>query len=178
MDRELLLLGLLRHGALHGYRLNEFINRDLVYCTDLKKPTAYHLLAKMAERGWISEGDEEQEGNRPPRRVYEITPEGEIQFQKLLRENLAAHTPTRFTGDIGVAFMDALPTTEQHTLLARRRAGLSAELEALQSTPADAHRGSLALIIAHQIHHLRAELDWLDEIAAHISAAAEGDNQE
>ncbi len=174
MDRELLLLGLLRHGALHGYRLNEFINRDLAYCTDLKKPTAYHLLAKMAGRGWITEGDEEQDGNRPPRRVYEITPEGEAVFQTLLRENLAAHTPTRFTGDIGVAFMDALAPADQRGLLAQRRAGLMSELTVLEATPDGAHQGSLALIIAHQIHHLRAELDWLDEIAGHVSAA-EGD---
>lgn len=175
MDRELLLLGLLRHGALHGYGLNEFINRDLAYCTDLKKPTAYHLLAKMARDGWISEGGEEQDGKRPPRRVYEITAQGEAVFQRLLRENLAAYTPARFAGDIGIAFMDALPAAERRALLAQRRAGLIAELDALEHTPAEVHRGSLALIIAHQIHHLRAELVWLDEIAAHI--AAEGDSQ-
>jgi DNA-binding PadR family transcriptional regulator len=173
MDRELLLLGVLRHGALHGYRLNEFITRDLAYCTDLKKPTAYHLLAKMAARGWISEGGDEQDGNRPPRRVYEITAEGEAVFQKLLRENLAAYTPTRFSGDIGVAFMDALPPAEQASLLRQRRAGLTAELDALQHTPAEAHRGSLALIITHQLQHLRAELDWLDALLAQLAAEGE-----
>ena len=172
MDRELLLLGLLRHGGLHGYRLNEFINRDLAYCTDLKKPTAYHLLGKMAERGWIIETDEQQEGNRPPRRVFQITEAGEAMFQTLLRENLAAHTPTRFTGDIGIAFMDALPPEEQAALLAERRAGLTAELESLQHTPENAHRGSLALLITHQIRHLTAELAWLDEIAAHLNDPA------
>lgn len=174
MDRELLLLGLLRHGGIHGYRLNEFINRDLAYCTDLKKPTAYHLLAKMAEQGWIVVLDEQQEGNRPPRRIYEITAEGETVFQRLLRENLAAHTPTRFTGDIGIAFMDALPAAEREQLLAQRRAGLAAELEVLKSTPADAHRGSLALLITHQIRHLTAELDWLDEILAQLAGHPAG----
>jgi DNA-binding PadR family transcriptional regulator len=171
VDRELLLLGLLRHGGLHGYRLNEFINRDLAYCTDLKKPTAYHLLAKMTEQGWIVVQDEQQEGNRPPRRIYQITAAGEAMFQSLLRENLAAYVPTRFTGDIGVAFMDALPTEQQAELLAERRAGLTAELEALKRTPADAHRGSMALLITHQIRHLTAELAWLDEIAAHMAAS-------
>jgi DNA-binding PadR family transcriptional regulator len=172
MDRELLLLGLLRHGGLHGYRLNEFINRDLATCTDLKKPTAYHLLGKMAERGWIVVTDEQQEGNRPPRRIYQITEAGEAMFQSLLRQNLAAHTPTRFTGDIGIAFMDALPPDEQAALLAERRAGLAAELEALQHTPDSAHRGSLALLITHQMRHLTAELAWLDEIAAHVAQSA------
>jgi hypothetical protein len=73
------------------------------------------------------------------------------------------------TGDIGVAFMDALSANEQRELLSQRRAGLTAELETLQHTAAEAHRGSFALIIAHQIHHLRAELNWLDEIAVYIA---------
>lgn len=171
MDRELLLLGLLRHGGLHGYRLNEFINRDLAYCTDLKKPTAYHLLTKMEQRGWIVVLDEQQEGNRPPRRIYQTTPEGEAVFQRLLRENLATHSLTRFTGDIGIAFMDDLAPEERAHLLAERRAGLTAELEMLTATPAGAHRGSLALLITHQIRHLTAELDWLDEIMAQFPAA-------
>ncbi|MBL8148212.1 MAG: helix-turn-helix transcriptional regulator [Anaerolineae bacterium] len=170
MDRELLLLGLLRHGGLHGYRLNEFINRDLAYCTDLKKPTAYHLLAKMEERGWIVVLNEQQDGNRPPRRIYQITPAGEAVFQQFLRENLAAFSLTRFTGDIGIAFMDDLPVAERAELLARRRAGLVAELEMLKSTPASAHQGSLALLVTHQIRHLTAELDWLDEIMAQLFA--------
>jgi DNA-binding PadR family transcriptional regulator len=170
MDRELLLLGLLRHGSLHGYRLNEFINRDLAYCTDLKKPTAYHLLAKMAESGWIVVLDGQQEGNRPPRRIYQITEAGEAVFQRLLRENLAAYTPARFTGDIGIAFMDALPPPEQMALLGERRAGLAAELDTLRATPANAHRGSLALLITHQVHHVMAELAWLDELMAALAA--------
>ena len=41
-------------------------------CSDLKKPTAFFLLDKMAQNGWIS-WTEEQEGNRPPRRNYQIT---------------------------------------------------------------------------------------------------------
>ena len=174
MDRELLLLGLLRDGGLHGYRLNEFINRDLAYCTDLKKPTAYHLLAKMEAQGWIEVLDEQQEGNRPPRRVYQIAPPGEIVFQRLLRENLAAYTSTRFTGDIGIAFMDSLPAEEQVELLTQRRAGLVAELDKLKATPATTHQGSIALLITHQIRHLTAELDWLDEIVAQIALSSAG----
>ena len=49
MERQLLLLGLLRREDMHGYRLNEFIERDMAFCTDVKKPTAYYLLDKLAE---------------------------------------------------------------------------------------------------------------------------------
>ena len=89
MERELLLLGFLRREQAHGYRLNEFIEREMTACTDIKKPTAYFLLDKMAKQGWITMR-ETREGNRPPRRVYRLTAKGEAQYQKLLRENLGS----------------------------------------------------------------------------------------
>lgn len=58
MERELLLLGLLRRQDLHGYRLMDFIENNLGACTDLKKPTVYFLLEKMANQGWISASQE------------------------------------------------------------------------------------------------------------------------
>jgi DNA-binding PadR family transcriptional regulator len=164
MDRELLLLGLLRQGEMYGYQLHDFIDRNLAFCTDLKKPTAYHLLSKLAQRGWIVEVEVEAEGHRPPRRVYQITPAGEAAFQRLLRDNLSAFQPAYFTGDIGLAFLDALPAVEARALLAQRRAALAAALAAAQAAPV--HGGSMQLVVEHQARHLAAELDWLDEVIA------------
>jgi DNA-binding PadR family transcriptional regulator len=168
MERELLLLGLLRQARMYGYQLHEFIERDLATCTDLKKPTAYFLLDKMAKQGLISE-TEEREGNRPPRRVYQITPEGERFFQRLLRENLGGYSMTRFTGDVGLAFADALSAGEVLELLGQRRAALAADLAAARAVPR--HEGTLQLVIDHRIVHLEAELGWLDEVIARFAAA-------
>ncbi|MBZ0278832.1 MAG: PadR family transcriptional regulator [Anaerolineae bacterium] len=161
MERELLLLGLLRQNEMHGYELHEFINRDLSSCTDLKKPTAYYLLEKMAASGWITQ-TEVQEGSRPPRRVYQLTVEGETAFQRLLRENLGIYHQARFAGDAGLAFLDALPPAEARALLLRRRELLEQELITARETPT--HRGSLQLVVEHQVRHLTAELDWLDDV--------------
>ncbi len=169
MERELLLLGLLRREDMHGYQLHEFINGNLASCTDMKKPTAYYLLDKMAERGWIVVTKEEQvETNRPPRRVYQITPQGEAAFQKLLRENLAAYHPATFAGNIGLAFMESLPDSEAQTLLNQRREILAAELALMQSAPH--HGGTMQLVIDHQVHHLSAELSWLDSVLARLAS--------
>lgn len=165
MDRELLLLGLLRREEMHGYQLYEFIEHDLASCTDMKKSTAYYLLNKMAERGWITE-ETEQEGNRPPRRVYSLTPDGESAFQSLLRENLAETHPVYFSGDAGLAFLDALEPEESTALLEQRRHALERTLERLGETPA--HGGSLHLVIEHQVHHLKSEIAWLDEVTARL----------
>jgi DNA-binding PadR family transcriptional regulator len=165
MERELLLLGLLRHQDMHGYQLAEFINRDLASCTDLKKSTAYFLLGKMTERGWISEEVIEQ-STRPDRRVFRITAQGEAEFQRLLRENLSTYSPARFADDIGLAFLDALPPAEARDLLNQRRAALAAAQEQAQAIPA--HHGSLNLVIEHQARHLAAEIDWLDEVIGRL----------
>lgn len=169
MDRELLLLGLLRRSDMHGYQLHEFIERDLAICTDLKKPTAYFLLDKLTRLGWIGQ-HEEREGNRPPRRVYHITAEGEIQFQRLLRENLSQPSMTRFGGDIGLIFADSLAAADVVALLERRRGVLAADLAAAQAAPV--HAGALHLVIEHRIVHLESELGWLDTVIARFTAAA------
>ena len=48
MERELLLLGLLRSQDMHGYQLHEAIDSHLGMVVQLTKPTAYGLLSNMA----------------------------------------------------------------------------------------------------------------------------------
>jgi DNA-binding PadR family transcriptional regulator len=165
MEKKLLLLGLLRRQEMHGYQLNEFIDHNLALCTDLKKPTAYYLLDQMAKDGWIL-AETEQAGNRPPRRVYRLTEAGEAAFQRLLRENLAAYTPVNFPGDIGLGFLDWLAPAEARPLLEAQKAQVVIRLAEIQSIPV--HAGSLGLIFAHQSHHLRAELEWLEQMITSI----------
>ena len=168
MDEKLLLLGMLRQQQMHGYQLFEFIERDMSTCIDLKKPTAYYLLNRMAQDGWVEER-QEQEGNRPPRKVYRLTGQGEAAFQRLLRENLAAYQPPGFAGDIGLAFMDSLEPAEALALLRQRQGTIAAALAAAEKAPQ--HQGSLQWMIEHQVYHLRDELAWLDSLLERLEAA-------
>ena len=165
MERQLLLLGLLRQQDMHGYQLYEFIEQDLSACTDLKKSTAYYLLNKMAADGWITE-EQVQDGNRPPRRVYSLTPAGEAAYQRILRENMSEFYPAYFPGDIGLAFVDDIPVEEAINLLQERREKLIKALDQVQAAPV--HQGSLQWTINHQIHHLQAEVEWLDEMLRNL----------
>jgi len=161
MDSKLLLLGLLRRREMHGYQLMETIEQVLSTCTDLKKPGAYYLLNRMAQDGWIEER-QEQEGNRPPRRVFRLTPQGEQAFLRLERDSLARYHPPVAEGDIGLAFYDVLPPQEAAALLQQRRAALVSALEAARTAPA--HPGSIGWLVARQVHLLQADLDWLDRL--------------
>lgn len=173
MDRELLLLGLIRRTHMYGYQIHEFIERNLATCTELKKPTAYFLLDKLVKQGWLIQS-EVREGQRPPRQIYQITAVGEAQFQRLLRENLVHYAITRFTGDIGLAFADALPAAEVVALLDQRRSTMHAALNAVRAAPH--HESSFQLIVDHYSAHLEAELIWLDRMIARFAPTGSGDN--
>jgi DNA-binding PadR family transcriptional regulator len=146
---------------MHGYQLIEFIENYLSSCTDLKKPTAYLALERLAQHNWVHE-HEVREGKRPPRKVYTITPEGKAEFRRLLALNLSTYVPSKFPQDMGLAFADALPSAEVVHLLQQRRAVLQGELDSMQQAPS--HPGTLHLLVEHSIVHLGSELAWLDVV--------------
>jgi DNA-binding PadR family transcriptional regulator len=165
MERRLLLLGLLRSGEMHGYQLNEFIDSHLDTIVDLKKPTAYRLLNQMAEEGWVTYR-EERDGNRPPRRVFSITREGEAKFQRLLRQVLVEYQPIVSPENVGLLFLHAVPPDEAVTLLQQRRdkAGHMLEMAKMHG----AHGEDYPFLLLHQTRHLETELEWLAEVIAHF----------
>jgi len=166
MERELLLLGLLRMQEMHGYQLNEIIEVHLGSSVHLKKATSYHLLSKMTEKGWISYR-EERRGNLPTRRIYAITVAGESAFQHLIRESLANYAPVDLCGNISLAFLDALPADEAVELLKQRKVAVEDLLRRVDSHPQ--HSGSFKLLLTYQTRHLRAELDWIDQVIGHLT---------
>jgi DNA-binding PadR family transcriptional regulator len=161
MERKLLLLGMLRAQEMHGYQINELIDAHLGASIQIKKPTVYKLLGSMLEDGWIT-FREEQAGNYPARRVYTITPQGEVAFQQLLRESLSDYKPISYLNNIGVVYLDALPAEEAAALLSERREGVSNLLQMIQSD--EEHQDSYQLMVSYHTRHLLAEQEWLDEV--------------
>ena len=168
MDRELLLLGMLRTNERHGYQINELIEAHLGTSIELKKPTVYKLLGNMLENGWISYR-EEQEGNYPTRRVYTITLQGEEAFQQILRENLANYRPTSYLNNIGIVYLEALPAEEALSLLRHRRDDVERFRGEIHSD--EKHQGGYQRMLSYHLNHLNAELDWLDEVIASVAPA-------
>lgn len=165
MNRELLLLGVLRKKGMHGYELVEFIDRNMGAWTDLKRPTTYFVLEKMAEAGWIT-FEEHQEGRRPIRRVYRLTPAGEAAFQELLRQNLSSYSTRLFPDDVGLAFLDELRPAEAIALLYERRKVILNQLNELRRVPA--HSGQVQWVFEHHLRHLEVDLLWVEEVIQRI----------
>ena len=164
--RQLLLLGLLLDGKKHGYQLNEYFKHTLSLCADMKKSTAYYILNKLEKDGYVVQ-ETERQGNRPERRVYELTEMGRSLFYELLRQNLGDFSQTYYDDDIGIAFMDQLPINEARQLLETKRDKLLAVLNQFNQVPA--HEGSWRFVIDHNITHLEAEVSWLERVLQELS---------
>ncbi len=169
-ERALLLLGILRAQSQHAYQINEFIERTLGRVADMKKPTAYALLDRLCQAGYVAM-HAEQEGNRPPRKVYAITPTGEALFFELLRSNLETQDRLGGSGDIGMMFLDSLPAGEARALLERRRAQLDEQIAAYERAPKHEHGLGVDLALDRQLTLLRADRAWLEGVIARLSEA-------
>ena len=111
MINQLLLLGILQRGDMHGYRLNDHVQDIMRMYTDIKKSTIYYTLEKLEKDGFVDQ-EVEREGRRPERRVYRISSKGREYFFELLRKYLGDYTRTYYADDIGIAFIEQLPADE------------------------------------------------------------------
>ena len=167
--RALLLLGALTVRSRHGYEINDFIER--CHVAELKKPTVYALLDRLEAAGHMSV-QTEQEGNRPPRKVYTLTPSGQALFADLLRENLRTPDLGSGSGDIGLMFLTYLPPAEVRACLRQRLAGLDAALATTPEVPP--HGGHLTVDVAldHQTALRRADRAWLAALLDRLDTSA------
>ncbi len=115
-----------------------------------------------------------REGNRPERTVYRLTDAGRLELIDWLSDLICnpAHEYTQFGG--GLSLLPVLPPTEAVRLLEQRCLRLEAELaqaRGLRELLADRRLPRLFLIEAEYGWRLKqAELDWVREIVAEITA--------
>ena len=91
---DIIILGLLMSGPMHGYQLKQYVQRDyLKHFICISVGSLYTRLAKFEAEGLI-EGKRELQDKVPDRKVYSITDAG----KKRLKELVA--TPITITGVI------------------------------------------------------------------------------
>lgn len=168
-ERALLLLGILMAQSQHGYQINEFIEKNLGRVTDMKKSTAYATLDRLSDAGYVKM-HAEQEGNRPVRKVYAITPQGTEHFFELLRANLAKMDGMNFASDIGMMFLDHLPYDESLSLLQERLKQIKVQIHLYESAPQHGFGFGVDFAVEHHLVHLRADSDWLESVIGRLAA--------
>ncbi|HZC04370.1 MAG TPA: helix-turn-helix transcriptional regulator [Ktedonobacterales bacterium] len=168
---EYALLGLLREGPRHGYRLAAAFAPEgrLGVTLRLKMSQMYAYLRKLERQGLLLAHDELDAGSHRARRVFALTPQGERVFDTWLAEPVEATREVRlafliklaFTLDDSVAAMALIErqreATDRWLALQRSRAARMTE-----DTPLAIAR----LTMRHRILLSEATLTWLDETAA------------
>lgn len=168
-ERALLLLGVLLIQRQHGYQINDFIERCGI--TDMKKPTAYALLDRLAVAGMITV-EAEQAGNRPVRKVYTITATGRELFQDLLEKTVATADRPIANGDIGLMFLNHLAPDRALDHLEQRLDAIEHQLteRAHADLPPDHGHLGIDLVLGHQRARLEADRAWLSATIARLKA--------
>jgi DNA-binding PadR family transcriptional regulator len=122
---RLLVLGVVRmRGRAHGYQ----VRRDLLTWSADKWGNAapgsiYHALKKMAKEKLIEEVGTGEDGPGPDRTAYQLTPDGETEFQVLLAKSLSEYDDSSQAGynlAAAVTFLTALPRARAIGLLRHR----------------------------------------------------------
>jgi len=180
---EYALLGLLRDGAGHGYRLAAAFapTGRLGLILRLKMSQMYAYLNKLERQGWLVVTDDAAEapGARPSRhmrRVFTLTPAGERAFDAWLSTPVTPTREVRLTFLLKLAF--ALPDrTLAGELLARQRETTATWLKRLRVREAQLRARGVAtdetlvalLTLRQRIRLSEASLTWLDETAVTLA---------
>ena len=167
MEKKLLILGLLLSHGMHGYQLNEMLEHNPGTPISLKKSNAYKLLDDMEKDGWVTH-TLEKEGNRPQRRVYSVTEDGEAAFYRLLREHLSSHPSPEFPGVVGLDFLYLLPAEEAAALLETRLKYVEEKFHQLDDIDIEIRQSHLASEYLHKFY--TNEIKWLMEIIQRLQS--------
>lgn len=170
MAIEHALLGLLQIQPRHGYELTKEFAKGTVLgdIVHLEPGMLYANLKKLQRSGWVTAQVEQQEG-RPPRRVFELTRDGEQELQRWLAE------PVERTRDIRLEFVLKLylariinPEQAQRLTLEQRdvcAAFIASLEEQLSETEDEFHR----LVLEMRLAQNKSLARWLEQAAGEFA---------
>ena len=85
MEKELVLLGLLKEGPRHGYELKRVVDEKISTFAPLSSGSIYYTLKGLEKNSLVSMA-RKKKGRYPEKEVYRITKKGEEKFRELLKE--------------------------------------------------------------------------------------------
>ncbi len=164
MKIELVLLGLLMKGKMHGYDIRKkTVALTKGYIT-IAFGSIYYAIKKSLKNGWIKKVGTEKVGDNPDRNTYEITPEGKKYYSKSIRkyfDNNLIH----FNIDLLLMLIHTLDKRHKRILFEEREVFINEKLSLIrEETKAEPETSEKYLINTYIEKHLKAELEWIKSI--------------
>jgi len=168
---EYAIMGVLRERAMHGYEIARRFSADLdlglVLPMDMS--TVYALLKELHEEGLI-EGQREVVGLRPPRTVYQLTPDAEGQFQRWLEEPVHRLREVRADLLVKLYFCRAIGSIAAARLLDAQITAGNEYLDRAQRLADEAEPSSFErLVRSSKVGAALATLAWLRDERARLA---------
>jgi DNA-binding PadR family transcriptional regulator len=161
MLTRLLILWLLSEGPLHGYRIKRILDDDtLRFWFPTEYGSIYAVLRTLERHGYVQALEVEQEGRRPARTRYRITPTGRDHLRDLLRQAWRALPSPAEPFQLALAARSELPDEEVAQLLVERRDALRARLTHLEKLERSEPGPEMT---ARQQALTQAELSWVEQ---------------
>lgn len=179
MPAEHAILGLLAmaetDGSGYGYDLaRQFApGQPLAEILRLEPSMLYHHLKKLDRAGWV-EAEIDAAGSRPPRRVYQLTPEGRRRLGRWLSEPVAHTREIRLEFLVKLYFARRLAPERATMLLAEQREtlqriadSLSEQLQEYGSAPAPLSPDDEFIkgVLELRLSQTQAAMAWLEAVA-------------
>ena len=96
------VLGVLKTGAMHGYEIRKFMARHLDGIWNVGTSQLYALLHRLEAEEGLVKGRIWQMDNRLQKRIFTLTPRGEVRFEAWVL------SPTRHVRDLRLEFLTKL----------------------------------------------------------------------
>ncbi|MGD8464707.1 MAG: PadR family transcriptional regulator [Anaerolineae bacterium] len=155
------LLGFLMTAPHHGYELHQVFSRDLGRVWQIGLSKLYAQLKQLEDAGLVI-SETEPQPNRPPRKVYGLTPEGREAFLDWV------YQPTPYVRHIRVEFLArlyffqrlSLPRLDQ--LVVQQKAVCTAQIKRFERLADDTEVEFRQLVLEFRRGQLEAVIRWLD----------------
>jgi DNA-binding PadR family transcriptional regulator len=157
---------------MHGHQIRREAQVDRTELwANVNPGSLYGALHRMEAEGVIRAIRTEQEGNRPARTVYEITPEGHAEMLAQRDEALKQTRLRPDPVDLALQFTSELSEEDLRAVIQERRSALSADHSwwlRLRAT-ADPYLSPMdRATFRHTLMRLETELAWHDELLAEL----------
>jgi DNA-binding PadR family transcriptional regulator len=178
-DRQLLpgehvILGLLRLRPMHGYEMARlFAQEDLVTVCPVEQSLLYTYLRNLEERSLVM-WEERRVGNRPPRKLYELTAAGDAELEQWLRQPVGRIREIRLEFLLKLYFLHQTDRAAELQLLARQIEVCEA-YERTLTRSLSTREGFPLLVARSKLSAATATLGWLREYAGELAVPAGSD---
>jgi DNA-binding PadR family transcriptional regulator len=174
---EVVVLGLLDEGPVHGYDLLErFRERSMGFWVEIGKASVYQTLGRL-ERGGFVAGRAQEGTEGPDRRVFRITAAGRKRFHQTAAELAKELTPFETGAGAALGVADALPPADARAIADGRERALRDLLEGIAAERArrvagrgQAHAISDAMLDRQDVL-AEAELGWIRSFRSALGKA-------